>query len=525
MVMGTLRALCSQGDVQTLGMPAGAIMSVVGAYGGSAELAARPAADPCLLGPGALACLDTKYWLPKLIQERSQQSNITNLEYFNWALRQEGAEGGVLYVEDLERGTRVLLAGYKDLSPEQIETLVQAANVINAGLSQASFPRIGSPGQSCTEQQPTPAQLIDEAFKFLVGLTLTETIRMWSDAARAIGTNNVLPQVGQFSGQDWFNYQVALFVLSVKESLNNRVINSYQANRILGPKLQYVLEQIRSSATNFSSNPAYHRAKVQAWLDKIVVAARTHSIHDPDNKWFLLDFLRVIDTKGNELAWTTNIPSGTIIDVVVFRQDFAGHSNGTLLAFLKVDSSRPDRGSFNDPLRDSNLIPNDPNNKAKEMLDWLNAVYNHIAQNAVPGAAFYWHGMKIVGWIFTNPQNPAMMQQLITAIHSQKNSQFSYPFFIAYVADGQPEVVCFGCRNQNDVLAVWMTACQMGGICAPNVRVVGGGGQGLTDNMLFPTPGDPNETGAISPSTGSLFFDMADGGGGGDEPPSSCGQD
>ena|GEM_PF-6476322 len=54
MVAGTQRALCAQGDAQVLGMPVGAVTSIVGAYG--AELQARPA-DPCVLGMGALGCL------------------------------------------------------------------------------------------------------------------------------------------------------------------------------------------------------------------------------------------------------------------------------------------------------------------------------------------------------------------------------------------------------------------------------------------------------------------------------------
>ena len=54
MVAGTQRALCTQGDAQVLGMPVGAVTSIVGAYG--AELQARPA-DPCVLGMGALGCL------------------------------------------------------------------------------------------------------------------------------------------------------------------------------------------------------------------------------------------------------------------------------------------------------------------------------------------------------------------------------------------------------------------------------------------------------------------------------------
>lgn len=256
-----------------------------------------------------------------------------------------------------------------------------------------------------------------------------------------------------------------------------------------------------------------------------MVAARTHGSQDPTNKWFLLDFLRIIDSKGNELPWSTwdkpPLQDGHVIDIVVLRQDFAGHPNGTLLAFLKVDSSRPDREHFNDPLGENLNLQQ----KAGEIFDWLNAVYNHIAQNATSRAAFYWHGMKIVGWIFTNPQNPAMMQQLVSEIQGRSNS-FEYPFFIAYTADGQPEVVCFGCSTQAEILAAWMTACQMGGICASSVRVVGGGSGGQSpDNMLFPTPGDPNEIGTVTPSGGSLFFEMPDGGGaGGDDLPESCNQ-
>jgi hypothetical protein len=499
-------------------MPAGAVTGMVGAYG--AELQTKPA-DPCLMGLGALACLDTHSWLTRLIEEKSEKTNTTTLESFNRALKQEGVEGGVLYVEDLERATKLLLAGYSDLTVEQIETLLKAANTLKAGVPQSR----GTFGPTCAEQQPTPAQLIDEATQFLVRLTLTDTLRVWSDAAQAIGKNRVLPKVGEFSGQDWFNYQVALFILAVKETVENKALTSYQASRILGPKLQYVLEQIRLAAVNFTSAPDSYGPRVQAWLDKIMVAARTHGIYDHDNKWFLLDFLRVIDSQGNEVAWSTNNPpSGQMIDVIVFRQDFSGHPNGTLLAFLKVDSSRPDRGGFNDPLGESLS----PDIKAQRMVTWLNAVYNHISQNTIAGAAFYWHGMKIVGWIFMNPQNPAMMQQLVNAIQGrQPSGGFPYPFFIAYTADGRPEVVCFGCTTQAEIWAAWITACQMGGICASSVRVVGGGGgrSGSSDNMLFPTPGDPNDIGSVTPSTGSLFFEMPDGGGGGDEPPNPCDED
>ena len=64
MVAGSQRAVCSQGDAQLLGMPAGVIMSIVGAYGDGAELQAMPA-DPCLLGLAALGCLDSKIVLRK----------------------------------------------------------------------------------------------------------------------------------------------------------------------------------------------------------------------------------------------------------------------------------------------------------------------------------------------------------------------------------------------------------------------------------------------------------------------------
>jgi len=57
MVAGAQRALCHPGDVQVLGMPAGAVTGMVGAYG--AELQTKPA-DPCLMGLGVLACLDSK---------------------------------------------------------------------------------------------------------------------------------------------------------------------------------------------------------------------------------------------------------------------------------------------------------------------------------------------------------------------------------------------------------------------------------------------------------------------------------
>ncbi|MCS7197987.1 MAG: hypothetical protein NZ930_04825, partial [Candidatus Bipolaricaulota bacterium] len=516
----------SKDEIKTPGFPDGAIMSVVGVYEASAEdklelQVVRPPRDPCVLGLSALACLDTQRWLPRLIEEKSEQSNMSTLESFNWALSQEGVEGGVLYVEDVEKATKLLLAGYRDLTLEQIETLLKAANVLNAGVPQS----LGPFSPICTEQQPTPAQLIQEAEEFLIRLGRTETLRFWDDAAKAIGLNRVLPRVGEFSGQDWFNYQVALFVLSVKESVVARLIDTYRAGQILGPRLQYVLEQIRLAAVNFPSSPEYYGARVQAWLDKITVAARTHSIHDPSNQWFLLDFLRMIDYQGNELTWPTwdNPPlrDSQMIDVVVLKLGFTGHPSGTLLAFLRVDSSRPDRGHFNDPL--GQYL--NPEAKANQIISWLKAVYNHIAQETIPRAAFYWHGMKILGWIFTNPQNPAMMHQLITLVQQRWPGSFPYPFFIAYVADGRPEVVCFGCSTQAEIWAAWLIACQMGGICVQNVQVVRSDGVQSPSNMLFPTPGDPSEIGTVTPSTGSLLLDiMADGGGGGGDSTDPCNQ-
>lgn len=551
----------SKDDMRALGFPEGAIMDLVGVYEASSEneleiQVVRPPRDPCVLGLGALTCLDTQRWLPRLIEEKSEQSNTTTLESFNWALRQEGVEGGVLYVEYVEKATKLLLAGYRDLAQEQIETLLKAANALQDSVPQS----LGPFSPTCTEQQPTPAQLINEAVQFLesIGVAGVYTRDNWRRASIDIGLSGVLPKVGEFSGQDWFNYQVALFILAVKEAYETRDYNSNSlvsldsVRNTLGSRVGYVLNEIRKAALLFM-NPdpngtlsptqreqirAQAKARVEAWLDKIMVAARTHSICGPHGKWFLLDFLRVVDTNGHEQRWpsyTTSTPpdtppSGQIIDVIVLwlKQDPSKppeHRNDTLLAFLKVDSSRPDGGHFNDPIGQSL----EPTKKAEQMIRWLDAVYKHITQNAVPGAVFYWHGMKIVGWIFTNPQNPAMMQQLVTAIineASRRNFQFSHPFFIAYTADGQPEVVCFGCSTQAEIWAAWMTACQRGGICAPNVQVVrSDGGQGPA-NMLFPTPGDPNETGTVTPSTGSLFFDMmmADGGGGGGEPSDPCNQ-
>lgn len=387
-----------------------------------------------------------------------------------------------------------------------------------------------------------------------IGVEGTYTLNYWKQASTDVGLSGVLPKVGELSGQVWFNYQVALFILAVKEAYetrdynSNRLVSLDSVRNTLGSRFRYVLNEISKAAFLFKDAERYlspereqrraqARARVEAWLDKIMVAARTHSIYDPHGKWFLLDFLRVVDTNGYEQPWPSNTPTppntppqGQTIDVIVLwlKQDPSKrpeHHNDTLLAFLKVDSSRPDGGRFNDPIGQSL----EPTKKAEQMIQWLEAVYNHITWNAGPGAAFYWHGMKIVGWIFTNPQNPAMMQQLVTAIINEarrQNLQFSHPFFIAYIADGKPEVVCFGCSTQAEIWAAWMTACQMGGICAPSVRAVGGSsGQNLSDNMLFPTPGDPNEIGTVTPSTGSLFLDtIADGGGGGDLPQDPCNQ-
>lgn len=229
-------------------------MSIVGAYGDGAELQGG-AADPCLMGLGELGCLDTKYWLPKLMEEKTQQSNTTTLEAFNRLLRQDGVEGGVLYVEDLEKATKLLLAGYRDLTEEQLEILLKAANVLKASVPQSR----GALGSTCTEQQPTPAQLIDEAVRFLISLGLTETLRQWEDAARTIGLNRVLPKVGAFSGQDWFNYQVALFILSVKEALEKNLINRYQGKPDLGCQASVCIRADPLRSSKFPQRPSVLR--------------------------------------------------------------------------------------------------------------------------------------------------------------------------------------------------------------------------------------------------------------------------
>jgi len=514
MMPGTLRALCGSGDVQILGAPAGMIMNTVGVYSDSEELVSK---NPCMLGLGALACMDMRSWVLKVSQEKTEQSNMTTLDFFNWALQQQGVEGGVLYVQDLESPTKLLLTGFRGLLPEQIRGLLNAAKFMDRGLQLRAGLTLPQPDPTsglCPEQQPIPSEWIELARQFLQSNPdWSPTLESWARASVNIGRLGL--------GQETFNLYVAALVLAVKLGVENPSLwgltpaeAQQRANQILKFKLKYALDQIAAGTKD----------KAAAWMDKVIVAGRTLlGQGGNDSNWVLLDFLRTLDQNGNEVPWNNSNPPVHyyMIDVVAWRP-FGGSSNGTLLAFIKVDSSTWDskQGRFHNPL--------DPFNRnvsemASQILGWLNGVYNHIIQGVVPGAAFYWHGMKVVGWIFTNPQDPAAMRQLITEIQNTAQDPrrqflpngFQYPFFIAYVADGQHTVVCFGCQNQQEIMAVWLAACQLGGICAARVEVVGSSkGQQTSDNTVFTTPGDPHDVGGIVSSTGSIFFDMADGGGG-----------
>jgi hypothetical protein len=511
MVPGTLRALCGSGNVQILGAPAGMIMNTVGVYSDSEELVSK---NPCMLGLGALACMDMRSWVLKVSQEKTEQSNMTTLDFFNWALQQQGVEGGVLYVQDLESPTKLLLTGFRGLLPEQIRSLLNAAKFMDRGLQLRAGLTLPQPDPTsglCPEQQPIPSEWIELARQFLQSNPdWSPTLESWARASVNIGRLGL--------GQETFNLYVAALVLAVKLGVENPSLwgltpagAQQRANQILQFKLKYALDQIAAGTKD----------KAAAWMDKVIVAGRTLlGQGGNDSNWILLDFLRTLDQSGNEVPWTDSNPPGHyyMIDVVAWRP-FGGSSNGTLLAFIKVDSSTWDskQGRFHNPLDPSNN--RNVSEMAYQILVWLNGVYNHIIQGVVPGAAFYWHGMKVVGWIFTKPQDPAAMRQLITEIQNQALKRlpngFQYPFFIAYVADGQHTVVCFGCQNQQEIMAVWLAACQLGGICAARVEVVGSSkGQQTSDNMVFPTPGDPHDVGGIVSSTGSIFFDMADGGGG-----------
>nr|BAL58325.1 hypothetical protein HGMM_OP1C020 [Candidatus Acetothermum autotrophicum] len=87
MVAGTQRALCSQGDAQVLGMPAGAVMSVVGAYGESMKLQAMPT-DLCLMGLDVLACWNMRSSLS--IRNVDVQGDDIFMEFlFESALQQQ----------------------------------------------------------------------------------------------------------------------------------------------------------------------------------------------------------------------------------------------------------------------------------------------------------------------------------------------------------------------------------------------------------------------------------------------------
>jgi hypothetical protein len=448
--------------------------------------------------------------------EASQHSNMTMLDQYNWALAQEGVEGGVLYAEDFIEGTKLLLTGFYNVTLEQVQFLLRVAAPLSQGLqgSQSTF-------CSLLEQQPDPLLWITLAREFLNSNPNWQgTYQAWDEAARKIGS---LGALGRY-GQETFNLYVAALVLAVKSGLDNPVLwgtslaqAQQRANQILQYKLLYVLNNIKN--TN-------DRTTAENWAAILRVAANTILNERGDGShWVLLDFMRTLDSNGNEVLWSSSSPptsASIMIEVVAWRPFVADPTrNGTLLAFLKVDT----QGAFF-PLP----YPKSIDEKAKNMVSWVNKVYQHISNNVVSGAAFYWHGMKVVGWIFINPQLGGSMKILMDNLSTEleklvKQNNWPglpYPFFVAYSSDGQPQVVCFGCNNRNEILAVWMAACQLGGICAGDVTIykIGGGTASATDdyNMVFP---DPGEGGASMP-IGELFFLDRDGGGGGGDAPPEC---
>lgn len=453
--------------------------------------------------------------------EASERSNMTVIDQYNWALTQEGVEGGVLYAEDLIERTKVLLAGFENVTPEQIQFLLQAAAPLSQDIqgNQSAFCSFIS---FITEQR-NPSLWIDLAREFLnSNPNWRGTLTAWDEAARKIGT---LGALGRY-GQETFNLHVAALVLVVQTGLNNPALwgmtlvqAQQRADQILRYKLLYVLNKIKD--TN-------DRTTAENWAAIVRVAANTILNERGDGShWVLLDFLRTLNSNGNEVLWSSVSPptNNVMIEVVAWRPfigDLTG--NGTLLAFLKVD-----------PFQTTIFPPPYPKSiydKAQAMVSWVSIVYKHISNNVVSGAAFYWQGMKVVGWIFTQLQWSSNMNQLIMYLEQELNklvqqngwSSLPYPFFVAYTADGQPQVVCFDCNNRNEILAVWLAACQVGGICAQDVKIINTATRRTTSatddhNMIFP---DPGEGGASMP-TGNLFFE-ADGGGGGDDPPSECGQ-
>ncbi len=453
--------------------------------------------------------------------EASRHSNMTMIDQYNWALTQEGVEGGVLYAEDLAERTKLLLAGFENITLEQIQLLLRTATLMSQGIQ-------GNQSDFCSFisffiiEQPNPSVWISLAREFLnSNPNWRDTINYWDAAARKIGTLTTL--VGDYS-QNKFNLYVAALVLAVKAGFDNpnlwgmspeQVEQAQQrADQILRYNLAYVLKKIKDASDGTTA---------EHWIDIIRVAANTllGAERGDGSHWILLDFLRVIeiDRKGQpqEKVWTSSDspPPGHTIEVVAWRPFIADpNGNGTLLAFLKVDPS-------------SQL---DTQTTSRQMLSWIRGVYRHISNNVVSGAAYYWHGMKVAGWIFTQPQTGAYMNSLIGDLIRILTQNFPsglpHPFFVAYTADGQQQVVCFDCKNKNEITAVWLAACQLGGICPRDVRIVNtttGRTMSATDDysMIFL---DPGEGGASMP-TGELFFLGADGGGaGGDPPPSECGQ-
>lgn len=451
------------------------------------------------------------------IQGRSyteEEYQLTALEYFNWAINQEQVEGGILDIEDTESAMRVLLAGYKIITIEQLRVLLKTASILRGSSQLPSLIQPPVEQESCQQPSPSLTQLIGEARQFLVSQQAGYVIHLWEEVAQLIGAHLGLTQ------QDNFHYNFSAAVLAIKDlfSVGGGIDN------ILHVRFAYVLEQIKS---NFNSD----RAEAMAWIDRIIVLGRIHLSYRIYNEpWILVDFLRVVDNRGYDQPWippdpTINphapirAPEGTMIDIIV-RRPFpsAIRQDTTLLAFLKVDSSTPSRDYFYDPLRGNTSVEQ----MASNIITWINQVYKHIVNvNASTLAPDYWRGMRIAGWIFTNPQDPGMMNELRTRLETAwRDGRLprDLPFFIAY-NDGQPKVVCFGCTTQAEVMAVWMTACQLGGICVP-VQVVGGGGpSNISDDMVFLDPGEGNSSDwGFLPV--SLLADGGGGGGGGDEPPS-----